>query len=391
MTARRLALALLLLAARPAAAQLPTIFPAGSVWKDLFYPKLFWIPREGLTVGAYYGILLPTRYSDQAAAPHRLLIALDGQVATSGSRFLKLDAWAPALADGWRFHLTLSLTHWMREPYFGIGNATTADSGNIAGSDRYYRIERVRNYARADVQRRIIGPLRLLAGMHAEHWYLDTIQARSQLSVDLAAGTVDQIGVGVSDISARVGLVFDTRDREAAATNGVLLEAIHTRADADVAGDVTYSRTTGSVRGFVSLGERWGFAGRAAGQTMTGSPPLGSRFMIEESDRDYSGLGGPDSHRGLFWNRFVDADALFGNLEVRYVLIPYFLRTVAVGFMDVGRVFGPGEFALTTEDLKVGGGAGLLIQFGSETAVLGFSTAWGPDGFNLLAHYRWPF
>jgi hypothetical protein len=54
-------------------------------------------------------------------------------------------------------------------------------------------------------------------------------------------------------------------------------------------------------------------------------------------------------------------------------------------------VFAPGEFALTTEDLKVGGGAGLLIQFGSETAVLGFSTAWGPDGFNLLAHYRWPF
>jgi hypothetical protein len=39
----------------------------------------------------------------------------------------------------------------------------------------------------------------------------------------------------------------------------------------------------------------------------------------------------------------------------------------------------------------VGGGAGLLIHFGSETAVLGFSAAYGPDGFNWLAHYRWPF
>ncbi len=391
MTARRLALVLLLLAARPAAAQLPTIFPAGSIWKDLFYPKLFWIPREGLTVGAYYGVLLPTRYSDATAAPHRLLVALDGQIATSGSRFLTLDAWAPALADGWRFHLILSLTHWMREPYFGIGNATTADSGSISGSDRYYRIERVRNYARADVQRRIVGPLRLLVGMHWEHWFLDTLQARSQLSVDLASGAVDRIGVGTNDVSARVGLVLDTRDREAAAQRGVLLEAIHSRADADVAGDVTYSRTTVSARGFLSFGERWGFAGRVAGQSMTGTPPLGSRFMIEESDRQYGGLGGPDSHRGLFWNRFVDADVLFGNLEVRYALIPYFLRTVAVGFVDVGRVFGPGDFTLTTDDLKVGGGAGLLIHFGSETAVLGFSAAYGPDGFNWLAHYRWPF
>jgi hypothetical protein len=389
--ARRLAHGLLLVAARPAGAQLPAIFPAGSVWKDLFYPKLFWIPREGASIGAYYGVVLPTRYDDATAAPHRLLVALDGQISTSGSRFVTLDAWAPALTDGWRFHVTLALIHWMREPYFGLGNATTADSGSISGSDRYYRIERVRNYARADVQRRIVGPFRLLAGMHWEHWFLDTVQTRSQLSLDRSSGAVDRIAVGTNDVSARVGLVFDTRDREAAAQRGVLVEAIHTRADADVAGDVTYSRTTVSARGFLSFGERWGMAGRVAGQSMTGAPPLGSRFMIEESDRDYGGLGGPDSHRGLYWNRFVDADALFGNLEVRYTLIPYFLRTVAVGFVDVGRVFPPGEFTLTTDGLKVGGGTGVLIQFGSETAVLGFSLAYGPDGINWLAHYRWPF
>jgi len=87
----------------------------------------------------------------------------------------------------------------------------------------------------------------------------------------------------------------------------------------------------------------------------------------------------------------VDADVLFGNFEVRYALIPYLLRTVAIGFVDVGRVFGPGEFAFTTEDLKVGGGAGILVHFGSETAVLGFTTAVGPDGLNFLMHYRWSF
>jgi hypothetical protein len=391
LTRFRLIVALSLLAARPAAAQLPTIFPAGSVWRDLFYPKLFWTPREGATFGAYYGVALPARYDDHTAAPYRFITSLDGQVSTSGSRFIALDAWAPALRDGWRFHLTLALKHWMREPYFGLGNETTTDSANLVGADQYYRIERVRNYARGDVQRRIVGPLRALIGFHWEHWFLDTLETRGALSNELAAGTVDRIGVGTDDVSGRIGLVFDTRDREAASQRGVLIEAIHTRADADVVGDVTYSRTTVSARGFLSLSERWGLAARIAGQSMGGIPPLGSQFMIEESDREYSGLGGPDSHRGLFRNRFVDGDALFGNLEARYAVIPYFLRTVLVGFVDVGRVFDPGAFTLTTNGMHVGGGVGVMVSFVSENAILGFSTAVGPDGFNLLAHYRWPF
>jgi hypothetical protein len=391
LTPTRIALALLLAAAGPAAAQLPAIFPAGSVWKDLFYPKLFWTTREGLTTGAYFGVALPARYADRTPAPYRILMALDGQISTSGSRYVELDAWAPAMADGWRFHLTLALKHWKREPYFGLGNGTTADSGDIGGGDPYYRIERVRNYARGDVQRRVAGPLRVLLGFHLEHWFLDTLVTASALGGERAAGSLDRIGVGTTDASLRIGLVFDTRDREAAPRRGVLLEAIHARADADVLGDITYSRTSLSARGFLSFGERWGLAGRIAGRTMGGRPPLGARFTIEESDREYSGLGGPESHRGVFWNRFVDADMLLGNVEVRYALIPYFLRTIAVGFVDVGRVFGPGDLTLTTDGLKVGGGAGLLVHFGSETAVLGFTTALGPDGLNLLAHYAWTF
>jgi hypothetical protein len=389
--ARWVALVLALPAPRPAAAQLPAIFPAGSVWKDLFYPKLFWTTREGLTAGAYFGVALPARYADRTPAPHRLLLALDGQISTSGSRYLELDAWAPALTDAWRFHLTLALKHWMREPYFGLGNGTAADSGDIGGGDRYYRIEHVRNYARGDVQRRIVGPVRLLLGFHLERWFIDTLLTRSALGAELAAGGLDRVAVGTTDASLRIGIVLDTRDREAVPQRGLLIEAIHTRADADVLGDVTYSRTSGSARGYLSFGERWGLAGRVAGRTMGGTPPLGSRFMIEESDREYSGLGGPESHRGVFWNRFVDADLLLGNAEVRYALIPYFLRTVAIGFVDVGRVFPPGEFAVTTDDLQVGGGLGLLVHFVSETAVLGFTTALGPDGLTLLAHYEWSF
>ena len=48
----KLPFAAVLVLTSPAAAQLPAIFPAGSAWKDLFYPKVFWTSRDGLAAGA---------------------------------------------------------------------------------------------------------------------------------------------------------------------------------------------------------------------------------------------------------------------------------------------------------------------------------------------------
>jgi len=378
-------------AVSPAAAQLPNIFPPGSDWRDLVYPKIFWTAREGVTAGAYFAVSLPTRYADRTAAPHRLIASLDGQIAASGTRHLKLDAWAPALAPGWRFRLTLAATHRNRQPYFGIGNTTTDDQDEATGEDLFYHMVHVRNYVRGDVQRTIVGPLRALVGWHAEHWYLDTLRATSQLATDLATAADPRIAVGTADVSLRVGLVVDTRDREAAPQNGVLLEALHAVADEDVAGDLTYTRTTLSLRGYRTFADRWGVAARIAGESMGGTPRLGSLFRFEASDAPFTGLGGADSHRALYWNRFADADKLLGNLEVRYALIPYGLRTVLVAFLDVGRVFPAGDFRLTTDDLKVGGGGGLFVTFLSETAILGLTAAAGPEGPVIFAHWKWPF
>jgi hypothetical protein len=391
---RRLAaVSILLAAAAPrAAAQIPTVFPPSSDWKDLWYPKLFWTPREGLTVGGYVALARPTRYADRTPAPHRFITALHGQVSSSGSRYVQLEAWAPALVRGWRFRLALAAKHWNREPYFGIGNATTTDSGDVAGADLYYRILRVRNYVRGEVQRDLVGPLRLLAGWHAEHWRLDTLQARSQLAADLAAGADPRIGIGTDDISFRFGVVVDTRDREAAPRKGMLLEAIESVADSSLAGDLSYTRTTVSARGYVSLGEHWGLAARVAGEAMTGGATLGTYFTFEASDQPFGALGGPESNRAVYRYRFVDADKLLGNLEVRYDILraPNLARATLVAFVDAGRVFPRGDFRVTTDSLKIGGGLGVLTQFG-ETAVLGFTTAYGPDGVTLLAHWKWPF
>lgn len=377
--------------ASPATAQLPNLFPPGSNWRDLFYPKVFWTAREGVTAGAYFAISLPARYADRTAAPHRFITSLDGQLSASGSRYLRLDAWAPALADGWRFRLSLAANHWNRQSYFGIGNATTDDQAEATGEDLFYHIRHVRNYVRGDVQRTIVGPVRAILGWHAEHWYVDTLRTTSQLAADQAAGADPRIAVGTADVSVRVGLVVDTRDREAATQNGFLFEALHAVADADVAGDLTYTRTTVSLRGYRTFTNRWAVAARLAGESMGGTPRLGSFFRFEASDAPFTALGGADSHRALDWNRFVDADKLLGNVDVRYAVIPYGLRTVLVAFLDVGRVFPTGDFRLTTDELKIGGGGGIFVTLLSETAILGLTGAAGPEGFVIFAHWKWPF
>jgi hypothetical protein len=385
-TRRSVLAAIALSAAAPAfsvaAAQLPGIFPPGSNWLDIYYPKLFWTPREGLSAGLFYSVALQPEYADDIRAPFKTRFALDVQASTSGSRFAELEAWAPALTDGWRFHLTAVAEHWRREPYYGIGNATIADAPAAEGVERYYQALHVRNSLRGDVQRRIVGGLRALVGWHAEHWLLDSLATPSVAAADRA---------GADEVSLRLGLVFDTRDREASPQNGVLLEALHARADADVAGDLTYTRTTVSARGWLAFNERWGIAGRVAGETMGGTPAVGSFFSLEGSERRVEALGGPDSHRGLYRFRFVDADKLLGNFEVRYAVFPYLVRPVLVGFVDVGRVFPAGALELTTDDLKVGGGLGLYLQLLSENAILGGTIGYGPDGVVVQGAWRWAF
>jgi hypothetical protein len=48
------------------------------------------------------------------------------------------------------------------------------------------------------------------------------------------------------------------------------------------------------------------------------------------------------------------------------------------------------DFRITTEDLKVGGGTGLILQIRRDL-VFGFTTGIGPDGLAAAFHTRWPF
>lgn len=390
---RAVLVALCLAAAMPLSAQYPPLPPLGQSWFPISFPKVFYAGRDGVVFGFYSGQILPLTVDDfYAPPPYRAALTLDAEIATSGTKRLRLDARLPRAADGWRFVVTLAGDRRAREPYFGIGNASVFDRGNETGAPDFYRSDRVRLWARGEVQRRIVGPLRVLAGFHAERWKIDTLPGASQLARDLASGVDPTIGRFTGDVSVRVGLVVDTRDDEAAATRGVRLEGIISLADSTVAGELSYTRTTLSGAGYLPLGDRVVLAGRVAAQTMSGNPRIGTLYLMEASDEPYNGLGGSRSHRGLRTNRLLGADKLLANFDVRYTVyhVPTILRVSAVSFFDAGRVFEPEGLRLTSDEMLVGAGGGLFVH-AFRNAILGITVGGGSEGVLVRFHSEWTY
>ena len=383
-------LILLAVSAGAARAQLPNLPTFGPSWTDVSYPKIYYSNRDGFALGLYYAQIKQLGYDDwDAPPPYASKVSLDFFFGTSGSKQINLEWRAPKLADGWRFVTQLQWVRRGRENYFGIGNDAPYDEANVTDQNPdFYRSNNRRAFAYGEVQRRIIGPLRVLVGFNLEEWHIDTLPGESQLSLDRQAGLDPTIGVPTADMSARVGLVLDTRNDEVAPRKGVLLEAILRGADSTIAGDLSYTEFVLSAQGYLPIGPKLVIAGRVAGQTMDGSPRLGNYYHFERSGGAFNAFGGAWSHRGLWRFRFLDSSKLVGNFDVRYDLLaqPSLYRLTLLGFLDAGRVFPTGDFRLTTEDLKVGGGLGLMAQF-FRAAIVGVTVGAGPDKSILALFY----
>lgn len=392
---RNLSLAALaaVLYATPGGAQLPHLMPAGSLWLDVNYPKVFWTPTEGLTAGGYLALIRQLNFDNaDAAPPYAGSVSLNGQISTSGSRDLTVEGRFPALVPGWRFVGTLDASREARANYFGIGNATVYDGDLVTGAqEHFYQAIETRWLARGEIQRRLTAGLRVLAGFHTERWRMSPLPGPSVLATDIAAGADPTLGVNTTDVTVRAGLVFDTRDDEPAANRGVLVEAIHA---VTIGGDVDYSRTTVSAAGYVPIGDpagpQWVLAARVLAQGMGGTPRVGSYQLIEASDRPFTGMGGALSHRALAANRFLGRNKILLNLDARYhvVNLPRAARASIMVFLDAGRVFEGAPFTLTTTDLKAGGGIGIFAQLG-RAGIIGTTAGVGPDGVVLDFATRW--
>jgi outer membrane protein assembly factor BamA len=83
---------------------------------------------------------------------------------------------------------------------------------------------------------------------------------------------------------------------------------------------------------------------------------------------------------------------MLGNFEVRQNLFSFanVAGLVLVVFVDAGRVFEDTKFTLTTNEVKVGGGAGIALRVLRTTAFT-LSVAHGPDKTRLAFGFGWMF
>jgi outer membrane protein assembly factor BamA len=350
---------------------------AQRVWRGSLYPYAYYSTTDGFWGAAHYGLASPIGFVERRE-PNAASVDFDAGASTQGSYRVVADAHAPALWAGWRLRLTVSAIRDNRLGFYGLGNDAPYAADSVTGDAPYfYRVSRTRLAARATLQRRLVGPLRLLAGAGIARTTFRDLPGRSVFGRD---STI----IPFTDRTVRAGLVFDTRDNEIAPHSGLIVEGLF-------ASGPGYTRTTGSARVFVHPLGRLFFAARLAGEGTGGSPPLAPQLEMESSELPFSAVGGYRSLRGYYDVRFVGPGKLLGGLEVRYapVWVPSAVELLVVGFYDAGRAFGPGEsFRLTTQGLHQGVGIEVAVRIqrnslfvvgagkGSERVQLLFGTQW---------------
>lgn len=374
---------LLVLGSARAAAQQPPQAEAPPYWDYTYTPFGYYSSIDGWWLAALGRVYSPIGFRERPE-PFRAALTLTGGASTKGSYLIELDAQAPALWDGWRVGLTLDVLRSNRLGYFGIGNDTRFDVDSVSPTNpHFYQVSRRSQLARVQLQRRLVGPLRLLVGGTLEHTSFRVLPGDGLFARDRAAGVADS--APFSDAALRVGLVADTRDNELDPHAGLLAEVL-------VGAAKHYSRTTLGFQAYVHPFEKLVLAGRVSGERMSGSPSVSVMQVIESSGRPYIGVGGYRSLRGYYDSRFLGPDKLLGSVEVRYALLyaPTLFELKLVGFYDVGRVFPAGGLHLTRQDLHTSAGGEVMARLG-RNGVLVLGAGFGEDGGQFFFGSTWSY
>jgi outer membrane protein assembly factor BamA len=355
-------------------------------WVDHLYPYVYYSSIDGFWFAGHYDWSSPMGFVERPE-PNFGRIAFDAGMSTQGSYSFVVDAQAPAYWDDWRFALTLSAARANRLGYYGQGNDTHYDRDSITAARPYfYRVSRTTRSARFTVQRRVVGPVRVLAGGTLERTDFRELPGESWFQRDRLAGVVRPDEVPFNDRVVRAGIVLDWRDQEVDPHRGVFIEGL-------VGSGRGYTRTTAGLRMYAHPLERLVLAARIAGEGMTGTPPLAAQLTMESSDGPFVAVGGYRSLRGYHDGRFVGPGKLLGGVEARYGLVwfPRVLEIKLIAFYDVGRVFAQGESVRLTRDrLHSSGGGGVAFAMMRNTLVV-FTGGKGAEGAELTFATTWSF
>ena len=327
--------------------------------------------------GFGYGAIVAISDYGSGAQPYRYSVQPTVFLTTGGRRDFTLFLDAPALLPNrWRLTAFAGREQQLSAPYYGIGNSTDYDPAIEAGATRYYyRYGRDRSRASADLQHTLGVPAaRLLVGAGGSRELIDLTPFDSGTTLIGAERAGRSMPTGRINYF-RVGLIWDTRDREIGPHSGTWADIIAQRATSGLGATNDFTRWTATVRRYQPLGGRVTFAQRFVLQNANGDVPFYELATVQTEFKPQDGIGGSSTVRGLPKDRYVGRGLALSNSELRWRAADFTLRgrqssVVLNSFADVGRVWEKGlDLSTAFEGLHSGFGVGARLAFGSSFVI----------------------
>ena len=305
-------------------------------WRLSWFPYFTVSPNNGFMGIAHAILFRQAPYDDRVSL--REAVSVDAGYSTRDAWLVRVEGSLPRLADGWRLQATAEAS---RSPRFGDPDTAQDLSRQSIGME---------------VTRRLTGRLQLAVRGGAEHLRDGlTIAMADQLyptaPIDSPCflidpnpelppqpgGSCSEATLRQSDVSARVALVIDLRDREFNTRQGALLEG-GIFAGSAVDG---YRGLYAMVRGWLSPGERTHVTGRIGLRALSSAAAVGIGHTLPGWERSFTTFGGAESERGLSEGRYPGRGLLLGAAELRQdvVRVKDIFAVSLLGFVDAGRPF----------------------------------------------------
>jgi hypothetical protein len=353
-------------------------------------PTLSFDSDEGVGYGAIAEIY---DYGDGTPRPYKWTLQPKVLITTRGRRDVTLFMDAPdLLPEGWRVNGFLGYERRIVTPFYGIGNETTYDASlddPDGPNPHYYAFGRLRKSALFNLQRNLPGtPLWALFGGGLVNSEIDPTPENDGTTL-----YATELGAAVETYwtnYVRAGLIWDTRDRESAPTEGVWSEVVFHWVTESLGADVDFTRWSVTDRRYYSLTDRLVLANRLFLQGINGDAPVHQLQRVQTSFKQGEGLGGLRTLRGISKNRYAGKGMFVWNAELRLRVVEFAalgrsFHGAVSGFLDQGRVWSGGVRPRELlSDLHRGYGVGLHLGMGENfVATLDVAHSSEEDGYPI--------
>lgn len=286
-------------------------------------------------LGFQYGALCDIFYfGDGSTYPtylHKFNVELSHY--TKGETIAHMFYDSKYLLPGLRVTAALSYMDSAMSPFYGFNGFASPLNSDLTKGSSFYYMDRTLLRGIADLQGSISDKLTWMAGL--TFWNVTTGDVQldkyegelSLYELYLGSGLINDSEVKGTHLELKGGLVYDTRDMEAAPTRGYCAEVVGSFSPGIFGEAESYGRIMATWRQFFPvMGDRLVLGYRVNWQQTFGNAPFYLQQMTTPlylRQIKNEGLGGKNSIRGVYQNRILADGYAWANFEARVKVVNF--------------------------------------------------------------------